>query len=209
VSDILHSAAPGGDIAPRSPAVEVRERPVSADAPQGSSERAECAERGVSRQHEESGEDESPGEREELIGQLERTQQEFERRALSAMADPLIATPLTMQQLKVLAMIALDAGTATGVTLAALLKVSVGSMSAMIDRLVDHGMVQRTEDPEDRRVRRLTVTTEGSQMVRSLLSSAGNVPTSVLRRIALADLRALVQGIRAVDQATAREPHST
>ena len=144
-------------------------------------------------------------EREELILQLEQTQQAFERRALSAMAEPLISTPLTMQQLKVLAMIALDPGGSTGVTLAGLLKVSVASMSGMIDRLVDHGMVRRTEDPEDRRVRRLTVTTEGGAMIRSLLSSAGTVPTPVLRRIPLPDLRALVQGVLAVDRAATGE----
>jgi DNA-binding MarR family transcriptional regulator len=141
-------------------------------------------------------------ERDDLIAQLERIQQAFEHRALSAMAEPLISTPLTMQQLKVLAMIALDAGGATGVTLAALLKVSVASMSAMVDRLVDHGMVQRSEDPEDRRVRRLAVTPEGHQVVRSLLSSSGALPTPILRRIALVDLRALVQGILAVDRAS-------
>jgi DNA-binding MarR family transcriptional regulator len=153
----------------------------------------------------------SPGqadevEREALILELEHTQQAFERRALSAMAEPLISTPLTMQQLKVLAMIALDSGAATGVTLAGLLKVSVASMSGMIDRLVDHGMVRRSEDPEDRRVRRLTVTTEGAEMIRSLLSSAGTVPTPVLRRIPLADLRALLQGVRAVDRVAMAEP---
>jgi DNA-binding MarR family transcriptional regulator len=187
LSDILHSAA-ADDAAARRSSIVAPPTAVSCTATDATGD---------------------PGEREELISQLERTQQEFERRALSAMADPLIATPLTMQQLKVLAMIALDAGTATGVTLAALLKVSVGSMSAMIDRLVDHGMVQRTEDPEDRRVRRLTATAEGSQMVRSLFSSAGNVPTSVLRRIPLPDLRALVQGIRAVDRATTGEGDSS
>jgi DNA-binding MarR family transcriptional regulator len=142
------------------------------------------------------------GERESLIAQLEQTQAAFERRALSAMAEPLIATPLTMQQLKVLAMVAIDSGTATGVSLAATLGVSVASMSGLVERLVDHGMVQRTEDPDDRRVRRLSVTPEGSAMVRSLLSSAGQLPTHVLRRIDIADLRALVQGILAVDRAT-------
>ncbi|MET0695183.1 MAG: MarR family transcriptional regulator [Propionibacteriaceae bacterium] len=140
-------------------------------------------------------------ERDELIRQLEETQQAFERRALSAMAEPLISTPLTMQQLKVLAMIAIDPARATGQNLAGLLQVSVASMSGMVDRLVDHGMVRRTEDPVDRRVRRLSVTTEGSEMIRSLLSSAGTLPTPVLHRMALEDLRALVQGIRAADLA--------
>lgn len=147
-----------------------------------------------------------PDEREALISQLEETQRAFERRALSAMAEPLISTPLTMQQLKVLAMIALDADGATGVALAALAGVSVPSMSAMIDRLVDHGMVQRSEDPLDRRVRRLRVTPEGHEVIRSLLSAAGTIPAPVLRRIALPDLRALVQGVRAVDRASVGEP---
>jgi len=142
-------------------------------------------------------------ERDELIQQLERTQQDFERRALSAMADPLISTPLTMQQLKVMTMIALDPTKATGQNLAGLLRVSLASVSGIVDRLVDHGMVLRTEDPLDRRVRRLTVTEEGSEIIRTLLSSAGTMPTPVLRRMALDDLRALVRGIRAVDRITA------
>jgi DNA-binding MarR family transcriptional regulator len=143
----------------------------------------------------------SEEEREELIRQLERTQQEFERRGLCAMTEPLIATPLTMQQLKVLTLIAVDPDRATGQHLAATLHVSLASMSGIVDRLVQHGMVERAEDPRDRRVRRLTVTPEGSEMIRSLLSSAGTLPTPVLQRVATEDLRALLQGIRAVDRA--------
>jgi DNA-binding MarR family transcriptional regulator len=140
-------------------------------------------------------------EQEELISCLERVQESFERRALSSMAEPLISTPVTMQQLKVLTMIAIDPERATGHELAAQLKVSVASMSGLVDRLVEHGMVSRSEDPSDRRVRRLTVTPEGSDTIRSLLSSAGTMPTPVLRRLAIEDLRALVQGILAFDRA--------
>jgi DNA-binding MarR family transcriptional regulator len=141
-------------------------------------------------------------ERDELMAQLERIQQEFERRALSSMAEPLISTPLTMQQLKVLTMIAIDPEKATGHELAELLKVSVATMSGIIDRLAEHGVVRRTEDPADRRVRRLTVTAEGSEMIRGLLSTTGTIPTPVLDRMAVDDLRALVQGLRAIDQAS-------
>jgi DNA-binding MarR family transcriptional regulator len=141
-------------------------------------------------------------ERDELMAQLERIQQEFERRALSSMAEPLISTPLTMQQLKVLTMIAIDPEKATGHELAELLKVSVATMSGIIDRLAEHGVVRRTEDPADRRVRRLTVTAEGSEMIRGLLSTTGTIPPPVLDRMAVDDLRALVQGLRAIDQAS-------
>ena len=140
-------------------------------------------------------------EQDELILCLERIQDSFERRALSSMAEPLISTPLTMQQLKVLTMIAIDPDRATGHELAAQLQVSVATMSGLVDRLVEHGMVSREEDPSDRRVRRLSVTPEGSATIRSLLSSAGTMPTPVLRRLAIEDLRALVQGILAFDRA--------
>ena len=140
-------------------------------------------------------------EQEELIRCLERVQESFERRALSSMAEPLISTPVTMQQLKVLTMIAIDPDKATGHELAAQLKVSVATMSGLVDRLVEHGMVTRGEDPTDRRVRRLSVTPEGSATIRSLLSSAGTMPTPVLQRLPIEDLRALVQGVLAFERA--------
>jgi DNA-binding MarR family transcriptional regulator len=140
-------------------------------------------------------------EQEELISCLERVQASFERRALSSMAEPLISTPLTMQQLKVLTMIAIDPERATGHELAAQLKVSVATMSGLVDRLVEHGMVMRGEDPTDRRVRPLSVTPEGSATIRSLLSSSGTMPSPVLRRLPIEDLRALVQGVMAFDRA--------
>jgi DNA-binding MarR family transcriptional regulator len=142
-------------------------------------------------------------EQQELISCLERAQDSFERRALSSMAEPLISTPLTMQQLKVLTMIAIDPEPATGHELAAQLKVSVATMSGLVDRLVEHGMVTRGEDPTDRRVRPLSVTPEGSATIRSLLSSSGTMPTPVLRRLAIEDLRALVQGVLALERAVA------
>src|SRR5215218_7414342 len=142
-------------------------------------------------------------EQQELISCLERVQESFERRALSSMAEPLISTPLTMQQLKVLTMIAIDPDRATGHELAAQLKVSVATMSGLVDRLVEHGMVTRGEDPTDRRVRPLSVTPEGSATIRSLLSSSGTMPTPVLRRLAIEDLRALVQGVLALERAVA------
>jgi DNA-binding MarR family transcriptional regulator len=144
-----------------------------------------------------------PAERAELVGELARIQQDFERRALSALADPLISTALTMQQLKVLVAIALDLGKATTRDLASLLGVSVASMSGLVDRLVEHGMVERVEDLLDRRIRRLVATEQGSGTVRTLVPNAGVIPEPVLRRLTVEDLRALVQAVRAISRATA------
>lgn len=139
-------------------------------------------------------------EREKLIKDLERLQQSFEQRALVAMADPLVQTSLTMQQLKVLAIVAIDKGRATAQVVATRLSVSVATVSGIIDRLVDHGMMMRTEDPGDRRVRRLVVTDEGTELITTILSSAGGMPTPVLRRLDVEDLRALVRGVLAIER---------
>jgi DNA-binding MarR family transcriptional regulator len=139
-------------------------------------------------------------ETDQLIAQLERVQESFERRAMFALAEPLTATSLTMQQFKVLTMIAVDPAHATGANLATLLRVSLASMSAMVDRLVDQGMVRRSEDPNDRRVRRLSITAAGSEIIRTLLSMSRPMPTPILRRLPLEDLRALAQGVAAVDR---------
>jgi DNA-binding MarR family transcriptional regulator len=135
-----------------------------------------------------------------LLRQLDDVQAAFDRRAVSTMAEPLLSTPLTMQQLKVLTLIAAERGRATGHELADTLDVSVATMSGLVDRLVEHGMVQRSDDPADRRIRRLSVTDLGSASLRSLVSSHNTMPTQVLDRLADDDLRALVQGLVALDR---------
>ena len=141
-------------------------------------------------------------EQDELISCLERMQDSFERRALSSMAQPLISTPLTMQQLKVLTMIAIDPDRATGHELAAQLKVSVATMSGprrstrgTRDGKSRRGCQRPASSPAQRNSRR------GVRQSGVLLSSAGTMPTPVLRRLAIEDLRALVQGILAFDRA--------
>jgi DNA-binding MarR family transcriptional regulator len=140
------------------------------------------------------------GERSTLLRRLDDVQASFDRRALTTMTEPLLSTPLTMQQLKVLTLIAAERGHATGHELAETLEVSVATMSGLVDRLVEHGMVQRSDDPADRRIRRLSVTDLGSASLRSLVTSHNTMPARVLDRLADDDLRALVQGLVALDR---------
>jgi DNA-binding MarR family transcriptional regulator len=135
-----------------------------------------------------------------LLDELTQLHASFDRRAVSSWAEPLMSTSLTMQQLKVLTLIAADGDRATGHDLAEALGVSVATMSGLVDRLVEHGMVRRSDDPADRRVRRLGVTELGRDSLRSLLSSSNTMPPAVLDRLADDDLRALVQGLRALDR---------
>jgi len=143
------------------------------------------------------------GDRVALLTRLVQLHASFDRRAVSSLAEPLMSTPLTMQQLKVLTLIAAERDRATGHGLAETLGVSVATMSGLVDRLVEHGMVRRSDDPDDRRIRRLSVTDAGSSTLRSLISSGNRMPPQVLDRLSDDDLRALVQGLVALDRAMA------
>ena len=61
-------------------------------------------------------------------------------------------------------------------------------------------MVQRRDDPADRRIRRLSVTPLGTATLRALISSGNTMPPQVLERLTDTDLGALVQGLDALDR---------
>ena len=134
-----------------------------------------------------------------LLRRLDDLHASFDRRALTTWAEPLLSTSLTMQQLKVLTLIAAERDRATGHDLAETLHVSVATMSGLVDRLVEQEMVQRRDDPADRRIRRLSVTGLGTATLRALISSGNTMPPQVLERLGDADLGALVQGLEALD----------
>lgn len=140
-------------------------------------------------------------ERQALIAQLEETREAFEQQTLQAMAGDATDPPLTMQQLRVLAHVALAQGRGTSHQVAQHLRVSLATVSGIVDRLVDHGVVQRTEDPDDRRVRLLGITTRGQELISSLHNHADTMPIQVLEAMPVDDLRALVRGILALRRA--------
>jgi len=45
------------------------------------------------------------------------------------------------------------------------LGITAAAASQMVDRLVQNGLLQRDEDPDDRRVKRVTLTTKGNALV--------------------------------------------
>ena len=143
-------------------------------------------------------------EQQALIAQLEETREVFEQQTQQAMAGDATDPPLTMQLLRVLAHVALGQGRGTSHQVAEHLQVSLATVSGIVDRLVDHGVVQRTEDPQDRRVRRLGITPRGQELISSLHNHAGSMPIELLEAMPVDDLRALVRGILALQRA-ARE----
>lgn len=77
---------------------------------------------------------------------------------------------LTMQQLKVLAMLDLE-GPRGGQELARALNVSMATITGIVDRLLAKGLVERNIDPTDRRIRQIRSTPAGTEVVDQFLVS--------------------------------------
>lgn len=105
---------------------------------------------------------------------------------------------ITVKQLKVLLILA-QAETETVSALASRLNVHISTVTGILDRLVEHGLVRRDEDPHDRRHVISRLTPEGDEVLRRLYYGAGR--DELARRLATLDapsLEALERGLRAV-----------
>jgi MarR family transcriptional regulator, transcriptional regulator for hemolysin len=58
------------------------------------------------------------------------------------------------------------------------------SLVRLLDRLVQHGLLERRHDPKDRRAKRLYLTAKGRQLVDDLESLGNAIATDVLQGIA-------------------------
>jgi MarR family transcriptional regulator, transcriptional regulator for hemolysin len=69
------------------------------------------------------------------------------------------------------------------VDLADVLELQPISLVRLLDRLVEHGLLERRHDPRDRRANRLFLTASGRQLVGDLDSLRDDIATQVLRDI--------------------------
>ena len=91
------------------------------------------------------------------------------------------------------------------VDLAEVLELQPISLVRLLDRLVEHGLLERRHDPKDRRANRLFLTVTGRQLVDDLDGLRDAIATDVLRDIptealetsldALRDIKERVKGI--------------
>ncbi|MDQ1644672.1 MAG: hypothetical protein QOJ50_856 [Cryptosporangiaceae bacterium] len=130
--------------------------------------------------------------RDALITRIMETQRQLRRRFSEENIHPLLDVNVTMSQLKILILLARLGGT-SGQELARRTGVSLGTLTGIIDRLVAQGMVTRREDPRDRRVRRLELTPEGSELINGLIAAGEAHQEQLLRRLDDAGLEIVVQ----------------
>jgi DNA-binding MarR family transcriptional regulator len=80
-------------------------------------------------------------------------------------------TGLGLVQFKTMLALAGDGAEASVNELADQLGISVPSASRTVDELVKRGLVSRTEDPEDRRVRRVALTDDGQELTDEVMAA--------------------------------------
>ena len=87
-----------------------------------------------------------------------------------------------MPQLKTLISVYKDDGATSG-QIARNLGVGLSTMTGIVDRLAEQGLVSRREDPEDRRMTRVLPTARGKELVEGLLRYRNEYITAVLSRL--------------------------
>jgi DNA-binding MarR family transcriptional regulator len=103
-------------------------------------------------------------ERDQLIEHVLELHLEISRQAHRCVPREWIETEVTMPQMKTL-MVLYGMGQATMGELADALAIGVSTVTGIVDRLVEHGLVARAEDPRDRRVVVGRLTKTGCEVV--------------------------------------------
>jgi DNA-binding MarR family transcriptional regulator len=107
-----------------------------------------------------------------------------------------IDSGLTLTQLKSLFLIT-NKGSTNFRKLAKALGVTPSNVTGIVDRLVEQGLVSRTQNPEDRREMTLQATDKGKALVSNLKETGIKHMTQILSLLSLRELSALAQGLSA------------
>jgi DNA-binding MarR family transcriptional regulator len=106
-----------------------------------------------------------------------------------------LTVDLTMPQLKALMCVAHASGAATSGQIAHGLGVGLSTVTGIVDRLCEHGLVARREDPEDRRITRVVPTPQGRELVERLLQYRNERMLAILSRLAPDQLAVVEQAL--------------
>lgn len=142
----------------------------------------------------------SAEERDALLAAVEGHGAVLRRMMSRAGADPLLGSGLTMQQFRVLMVLADDGPLSHG-DLAHALGVTLASVSGLVDRLAARGLVDRTPAAADRRVRFAGLTVDGAALVEQVTTEGRNRLRSLLLAVDLDALRGLENGLAALCRA--------
>jgi MarR family transcriptional regulator, transcriptional regulator for hemolysin len=86
------------------------------------------------------------------------------------------------------------------VDLADVLELQPISLVRLLDRLVEHGLLERRHDPRDRRANRLFLTASGRQLVDDLDSLRDSIATDVLQDVPAAAIETGLETLRDIKE---------
>ncbi|MEV4461407.1 MarR family transcriptional regulator [Microbispora sp. NPDC049633] len=141
-----------------------------------------------------------------LIGRLAELQRSMGRFFARDRSMPLLASTLTMQQLKVVMFLSF-AGSTSGQELARHLGVGLATVTGIVDRVVAQGLAARHEDPHDRRVRRVELTEAGRRLTTEIIEAGTGGYIRLLRHLDTETLRTMETVMRKIEDAM-REMHA-
>jgi MarR family transcriptional regulator for hemolysin len=95
------------------------------------------------------------------------------------------------------------------VDLADVLELQPISLVRLLDRLVEHGLVERRHDPRDRRANRLFLTASGRQLVDDLDTLRDSIATEVLQDVPSESIQTSLETLRDIKERIKgfAEPH--
>ena len=128
------------------------------------------------------------------------------RHALGPPLDAWLGLDVTMAQLKVL-LVLHHRGPTSVSTLAQVLSVRVPTVTGVLDRLVEEGLVCREENPEDRRSVLASLTPAGRSVVERVQAASRARLVDALQRLSAEQLHGLASALAAL-LATAEERRS-
>jgi DNA-binding MarR family transcriptional regulator len=145
---------------------------------------------------------EAPDDREADVLRILDGYETLMQRLVGAHLPEFMEVAVTMSQAKVMYTV-LVAGTLRLSELAGRLGVSLSTTSAQVDRLVELGLLDRHDDPADRRQIVISVTPDGATQLERFRELNSKQLRALLDRVADDDLRVVADGLRILSDAAA------
>lgn len=120
--------------------------------------------------------------------------------AMDVRLDAVVATQLSIQQLKVL-MLAVHRAPVTAHEVAEALDVSAATVSGIVGRLVERDLLVQETDPNDRRSRHLRATSVGEEALAEIASIQLAQRRALLERLTDEEVEAMAVAMRGVERA--------
>ena len=136
------------------------------------------------------------GERDRLVNEILSSERRIYQAISQATTDAWLRVDLTMPQLKVLLVLYFVEAPRRHMThLASALGVTLPTATGVVDRLVEAGLVQRSDDPTDRRIVVVGLTTAGRELVDRLRATGRHELTAALELLTVAELATVARGL--------------